>query len=165
MAAVVGHCWSPFIRFKGGKGVATGAGAALALFPDGVGDVPVLAAIVWATRYVSLGSLTAALLAAAVGDCRCLRQGGSTGPSPSPLPPSPSIIVFATRATSTGCATGTERRIGRVDSGLTFARAHRDLHSRREIAVATSRPTGPFRRGSNARGASQKLMRLVTSRQ
>jgi len=30
---VVGHCWSPFIEFDGGKGVATGGGALIALSP------------------------------------------------------------------------------------------------------------------------------------
>jgi acyl phosphate:glycerol-3-phosphate acyltransferase len=65
-AAVVGHCWSPFIGFKGGKGVATGAGAAIALFPYLLVIVPVMAVVVWTTKYVSLGSLIAAALAALV---------------------------------------------------------------------------------------------------
>jgi glycerol-3-phosphate acyltransferase PlsY len=60
VAAVVGHCWSPFIGFKGGKGVATGAGAAIALFPQVLLIVPVMVIVVWTTKYVSLGSLTAA---------------------------------------------------------------------------------------------------------
>lgn len=64
VAAVAGHCWSPFIGFKGGKGVATGAGAAIALFPQVLLIVPVMALVVWTTKYVSLGSLTAAGLAA-----------------------------------------------------------------------------------------------------
>jgi acyl phosphate:glycerol-3-phosphate acyltransferase len=64
VAAVAGHCWSPFIGFKGGKGVATGAGAAIALFPQTLLIVPVMAIVVWATKYVSLGSLTAAALGA-----------------------------------------------------------------------------------------------------
>lgn len=64
VAAVAGHCWSPFIGFKGGKGVATGAGAAIALLPQLLVIVPVMAFIVWATKYVSLGSLTAAGIAA-----------------------------------------------------------------------------------------------------
>jgi glycerol-3-phosphate acyltransferase PlsY len=64
VAAVVGHCWSPFIGFKGGKGVATGAGAAIALFPQLLLVVPVMALVVWTTKYVSLGSLTAAGLGA-----------------------------------------------------------------------------------------------------
>jgi len=64
VATVVGHCWSPFIGFKGGKGVATGAGAAIALFPYLLVIVPVMALVVWTTKYVSLGSLIAAGLAA-----------------------------------------------------------------------------------------------------
>jgi glycerol-3-phosphate acyltransferase PlsY len=64
VAAVAGHCWSPFIGFKGGKGVATGAGAAIALFPLVLLVVPVMALVVWTTKYVSLGSLTAAALGA-----------------------------------------------------------------------------------------------------
>jgi glycerol-3-phosphate acyltransferase PlsY len=64
VAAVVGHCWSPFIGFKGGKGVATGAGAAIALFPQLLLVVPVMVIVVWTTKYVSLGSLTAAALGA-----------------------------------------------------------------------------------------------------
>ena len=63
VATVVGHCWSPFIGFKGGKGMATGAGAALVLFPQVLAIVPVMAIIVWTTKYVSLGSLAAAGLA------------------------------------------------------------------------------------------------------
>lgn len=64
VATVAGHCWSPFIGFKGGKGVATGAGAAIGLFPQIVLIVPVMALVVWTTKYVSLGSLTAAALGA-----------------------------------------------------------------------------------------------------
>ena len=61
--AVAGHCWSPFIGFKGGKGVATGAGAAIALLPQVLLIVPAMALVVWSTKYVSLGALTAAGLA------------------------------------------------------------------------------------------------------
>jgi acyl phosphate:glycerol-3-phosphate acyltransferase len=64
VATVVGHCWSPFIGFKGGKGVATGAGAAIALFPYVLVIMPVMAFVVWTTKYVSLGSLIAAGLGA-----------------------------------------------------------------------------------------------------
>jgi acyl phosphate:glycerol-3-phosphate acyltransferase len=64
VAAVIGHCWSPFIGFKGGKGVATGAGAAIALFPPILLIVPVMGLVVWTTKYVSLGSLIAAAFGA-----------------------------------------------------------------------------------------------------
>jgi glycerol-3-phosphate acyltransferase PlsY len=62
MAAVVGNCWSVFLGFRGGKGVATGLGALLRLVPWAV--LP--AALVWLAitmtfRYVSLASVLAAL--------------------------------------------------------------------------------------------------------
>jgi len=62
IAAIVGHIWTIFAGFKGGKGVGTSAGVFLGLAP-----IPLLSAlgvfviIVWLTRYVSLGSILAAL--------------------------------------------------------------------------------------------------------
>jgi len=62
-AAIVGHVFSVYVRFRGGKGVATGAGVFLALAPLGVLIcLLVWAAIVFATGYVSLASITAAFL-------------------------------------------------------------------------------------------------------
>jgi len=64
--AIVGHCWPVFFGFKGGKGVATTAGALLYLFPiTGVLCVLVFVGVIIATRYVSLGSVLAALFGAA----------------------------------------------------------------------------------------------------
>jgi glycerol-3-phosphate acyltransferase PlsY len=61
-AAVLGHVFSPFVSFRGGKGVATAAGVFLAYMPGAIGA----AAVVWIglvalTGYVSLGSITAAV--------------------------------------------------------------------------------------------------------
>lgn len=61
IAAILGHVFSVFVRFKGGKGVATAAGVMLALTPLALA----VAATVWAlvvllTGYVSLGSIAAA---------------------------------------------------------------------------------------------------------
>ena len=61
VAAVVGNCWSIFLGFRGGKGVATGLGALIRIVPLAV--LP--AALVWllvtvSFRYVSLGSILAA---------------------------------------------------------------------------------------------------------
>ena len=61
VAAVIGNCWSVFLGFRGGKGVATGLGALLRVVPLAV--LP--AALVWlivtvSFRYVSLGSMLAA---------------------------------------------------------------------------------------------------------
>ena len=60
-AAIVGHVFSPYVAFKGGKGVATSSGMLLALAPVGLlaGFVAWIL-MVWATRIVSLSSLVAA---------------------------------------------------------------------------------------------------------
>ena len=61
-AAVLGHMFSPFVGFKGGKGVAAAAGMFLALAPLAVAmAVPVWAACLWLTGYVSLASIVAAV--------------------------------------------------------------------------------------------------------
>ena len=62
VAAVAGHIWPIFARFRGGKGVATACGVFAAMAPLATLAVVVLwLAIVIPTRYVSLGSITAAL--------------------------------------------------------------------------------------------------------
>jgi glycerol-3-phosphate acyltransferase PlsY len=61
-AAVVGHMFSPYVRFRGGKGVATAAGVFLALAPLAFAiAIPVWALCLWLTGYVSLSSIVAAL--------------------------------------------------------------------------------------------------------
>lgn len=62
VVAVIAHCWSPLIRFQGGKGMATGAGATAAMFPWILLVLPLMALIVVLTRYVSLASLSGSIL-------------------------------------------------------------------------------------------------------
>ena len=72
LAAIVGHSFSVFLRFRGGKGVATSLGVLTML----MGNVTLIVFLVWlavvyTTRYVSLGSVIASfltpILAAAFG--------------------------------------------------------------------------------------------------
>jgi acyl phosphate:glycerol-3-phosphate acyltransferase len=64
LAAILGHNYSPWIGFRGGKGIATSAGVLLALYPPfGI----VFVAVTWvvlfvATRYVSVASMGAAVI-------------------------------------------------------------------------------------------------------
>ncbi|MEE2972138.1 MAG: glycerol-3-phosphate 1-O-acyltransferase PlsY, partial [Planctomycetota bacterium] len=66
VAAILGHCFSPFLRFRGGKGVATGFGSVLAMWP--VLTIPAITAfLVWAvilglTRFMSLASMIGAIV-------------------------------------------------------------------------------------------------------
>lgn len=61
IAAVLGHIFSPYVRFKGGKGVATAAGMFLGLAPLAVAiALPIWALCLWGTGYVSLSSMLTA---------------------------------------------------------------------------------------------------------
>jgi acyl phosphate:glycerol-3-phosphate acyltransferase len=58
--AMLGHMFSPFLKFKGGKGIATGLGAALGSIPlTGLLAFALMILITAICRYVSLGSLIA----------------------------------------------------------------------------------------------------------
>ena len=90
IAAVLGHMFSPFVGFRGGKGVATGSGAMLAVYP--VLTAPLLIAIgLWAvllaaTRYMSVASIAAAAaIPLAVAAIAGLRTGDGTPDGELPL--------------------------------------------------------------------------------
>ncbi|MFT3683362.1 MAG: glycerol-3-phosphate 1-O-acyltransferase PlsY [Phycisphaerales bacterium] len=65
VVAVMGHMWSPYLKFRGGKGVATGFGAVMAVFP--ILTLPaIVALLVWfvcvkTTRFIGLSSCVAAI--------------------------------------------------------------------------------------------------------
>ena len=112
MAAVLGHTYSPFIGFRGGRGVLTGAGGALILVPAAflIGSLAGCLAI-WATRYVSLGSLVAATVAGLV----TLGWVLAGGASPAYLAYGlivPAFIVVVHRDNIQRLLSGTERKLG-----------------------------------------------------
>jgi len=62
VVVIAGHMFPVWLRFRGGKGVATGVGVFLVLAPLAVALAAILfVLIIWKTRYVSLGSMVAAM--------------------------------------------------------------------------------------------------------
>lgn len=60
LAAIAGHVWTVWLRFKGGKGVATSCGVFLGIYPQAVAaSLGVWAVVAFLSRYVSLASLLA----------------------------------------------------------------------------------------------------------
>ena len=91
LAAMLGHIFPVYLGFKGGKGVSTAAGAALALCPAAVlGAGVVWAAVFFLFRYVSLASLAAAVTLPAMAWILKLFAGAAL-----PLPVGILLIVFA----------------------------------------------------------------------
>lgn len=61
-AAIVGHIWTVFARFKGGKGVATGAGMLFSLYPEaGLVCLIIFTLVLFFVRIVSVSSMAVAV--------------------------------------------------------------------------------------------------------
>ncbi|HEX9919126.1 MAG TPA: glycerol-3-phosphate acyltransferase, partial [Pyrinomonadaceae bacterium] len=113
MAVVVGHVFPVWLKFRGGKGVATGLGVFLSLTPAAVALAAlVFLVIVWATRFVSLGSITAA--ATLPLSVRLLSDGGSPNSIATPVMAvavaGGALIIFTHRANIGRLLNGTESR-------------------------------------------------------
>ena len=64
LAAIAGHSWSIFLKFKGGRGVATFIGGLLALYwPAAIFGGAVMIIVAGLSRYMSLGSISGAVAA------------------------------------------------------------------------------------------------------
>jgi len=108
LLAVVGNCWPVFLRFRGGKGMATALGAFLALAPKAVLPAAVVfIAIVAISRYVSLASI-AAVLVFAVGVFALGYPRASTGAAALAA----LVIVWRHRENIRRLAEGRENRLG-----------------------------------------------------
>ena len=112
MAAVLGHTYSPFIGFRGGRGVLTGAGGVLVIAPVAfvIGSTAGCLAI-WATRYVSLGSLVAATVAGLITLGWVLVGGAPAAYMVYGLVV-PAFIIVAHRDNIKRLLSGTERKLG-----------------------------------------------------
>jgi glycerol-3-phosphate acyltransferase PlsY len=114
IAVIVGHIFPVWLKFRGGKGVATGVGVFLMLAPIALVCAGILfLAIVLFTRYVSLGSVVAAatiplfvwlqsVFVTPVADLRPLLTAAVVGAA---------LIVFAHRGNIGRLAHGTEAQI------------------------------------------------------
>lgn len=118
-ASILGHMFSPWVGFRGGKGVATGLGALLGVYP--YLTAPALAALlVWIlaaalARYVSLASI-----AAAIALPLFVLAWSRAGPDPSSAAPFiaatallGALVVYKHRSNIKRLLAGTENRIGR----------------------------------------------------
>jgi glycerol-3-phosphate acyltransferase PlsY len=108
VAAVVGNCWPLFLAFRGGKGVATGLGAFLALVPWAVAPAAVLwLAVTSLSRYVSLASLVGCVsLPVAAALLGYPRHSGAAASLVA------LIILWRHRENIVRLARGTEHRLG-----------------------------------------------------
>ncbi len=108
LAAFLGHVFSVWLRFKGGKGVATAAGVMLALdWRVGLGALLVWLTIVVVSRYSSLGSIVASFFAPAA-----VYWTGGAGPIFYAMAAMCAVLVWRHEANIRKLVRGEESRIG-----------------------------------------------------
>jgi glycerol-3-phosphate acyltransferase PlsY len=113
VTAVLGHMYPVWLRFKGGKGVATGAGAflPLAAVPT-VSGLAAFAAVLALTRYASIASITGGMTLAALAFLLGYPESVARAAAAAAL-----LILWKHRANLRRLAQGTESRIGAKSGG------------------------------------------------
>jgi acyl phosphate:glycerol-3-phosphate acyltransferase len=108
LASVVGHIYPVWLRFKGGKGVATAAGVFAVLTPVAlVFASGAFLLSVWTTRYISVGSIVGAITLAVVAIVTDTPGVIEVGSAIVAL-----MILYRHRANIGRLRAGTERRVG-----------------------------------------------------
>lgn len=107
-AAVVGHIYPIWLKFRGGKGVATACGVFAVLAPLAVPPALVaFVASIWITRYISIGSVVATVVLPPVA-----YLAGYPAPVVASSCAAAVLIVFRHRSNLARVRVGTERRVG-----------------------------------------------------
>lgn len=119
LAAVIGHCWPVFLGFKGGKGVATGAGTSIALAPIvGLALFAFWWIVVLLSRYTSLGAIAVMVLGPFV-----FLLSGQPWPYVAYSVAGGVLVLYRHRENARALLNGTERKIGEKSGGKDVRRA------------------------------------------
>jgi len=113
-AAICGHSFPVYLKFKGGKGVATSAGVLIGVAPAAFGVGIFVFTVVFALfRYVSLGSIAAATAVPIASFLLAWSDGQSPGVTSYALTLLGLVVIWRHRANIRRLLAGTEHRIGR----------------------------------------------------
>ena len=108
LAAIIGHIYPVWLGFRGGKGVATAGGVFVMLTPTAVAVAgAVFALAIWVTRYVSVGSMAAAVTLAVTTAAMDVPAAVVVGTVLAAV-----IIIHRHRGNLGRLIAGTERRVG-----------------------------------------------------
>ena len=108
LASIIGHIYPVWLGFRGGKGVATAGGVFVVLTPAALGiAAAVFALAIWVTRYISVGSMAAAVTLAVTTAAMDVPAAVTVGTVIAAV-----IIIHRHRGNLGRLIAGTERRVG-----------------------------------------------------